>query len=95
MKGILKIIYIVVGVIATILVYVLGYNSNCVNHIVNLTNEAIAEKDYVQLAKIHGGCFDVNNLAVENDDLLTLIIRKKVRRTLSKLILMIRHIIFM
>lgn len=74
MKGILKIIYIVVGVIATILVYVLGYNSNCVNHIVNLTNEAIAEKDYVQLAKIHGGCFDVNNLAVENDDKFDLVI---------------------
>ena len=39
MKVILKVVYIVFAVIAAVIVYFLGYNSNSVNHIVNLTNK--------------------------------------------------------
>lgn len=68
MKGILKVVYIVFAVIAAVIVYFLGYNSNSVNHIVNLTNKAIESQNYVEVAKIHGGCFDINNLATEDSD---------------------------
>lgn len=74
MKSVLKIVYILIALIATVLVYIMGYNSNSINHIVNMTNDAIAAKDYVQLAKIHGGCLDVNNISKENEDNLDLAI---------------------
>lgn len=74
MKSVLRIVYILIALIAVVLVYIMGYNSNSINHIINMTNEALESKDYVQLAKIHGGCLDVNNISKENSDDLDLAI---------------------
>ncbi len=73
-KKILKIGYIALGLVIAVLVYLIGYNSNGFNHISKLTNKAIENKDYVELAKIHGGCFDTFNLVEENDEILDMAI---------------------
>lgn len=73
-KSVLKVVYVAFGLIVAVLVYIVGYNSNGFNHISNLTAKAIEAKDYVEVAKIHGGCFDTTNLVEENEDILDLAI---------------------
>lgn len=73
-KNILKVLYIAFGLIMAFLIYLIGYRSNIYNHIQDLTATAIAEKNYVDVGMIHGGCFEKNNLVVEDSDQLDLVI---------------------
>lgn len=67
-KKILKILYISFGLLFAILIYMVGYQSNLSSHILNLTAEAIESKDYSNIALVHGGCFDRENLIVDDSD---------------------------
>ncbi len=73
-KNILKVLYVAFGIILAFIVYIVGYNANGYNHIQNLTNKAIEAKDYTEVAMIHGGCFEKNNLISEDSDVLDLVI---------------------
>jgi hypothetical protein len=61
-KSIFKVLYIGFAVIMAILVYIAGYNTNAFNYINNITSDAINNKNYVEVAKIHGGCFETINV---------------------------------
>lgn len=69
-----KILYIGLIVIIGIMVYIMGYSSNQYNHIFELTNTAIEEKKYSDVAKIFGGCFDTKTIVTDNSDQLDLVI---------------------
>ena len=62
LKNVLKVLYIGVVVILALFVYIMGYNTNTADHIKKITNEAIQERDYTEVARIHGGCFDEVNI---------------------------------
>lgn len=66
-RSVLKVVYIVIGIIVCIFSYILSYSTNSYNYIKDITNEAISSQEYQNVAKIHGGCFDVRNL-VDNDN---------------------------
>ena len=61
-KSIFKVLYIGFGIIMALLVYIAGYNTNAFNYIADITAAAI-ETDYVEVAKIHGGCFEAKDMA--------------------------------
>ena len=68
-KSIFKVLYIGFAVILAILVYIAGYNTNAYNYINKITTNAINNKDYVELAKIHGGCFEAVDLVTNEPTL--------------------------
>lgn len=63
-----KVLYFGVAVIIGIVVALLGYSSNQYNHIYGLTSEAISEKNYSEVAKIFGGCFDTKSIITEDSE---------------------------
>lgn len=63
-KSILKVLYIGVSVVLALLVYIWGYNSNAYTYINGITSSAINSENYVEVAKIHGGCFETKDLVV-------------------------------
>lgn len=67
-KKILKIVYLAFALIMAFLVYIIGYNSNGYSHIQKLTADALNDKNYVDIAKIFGGCFDTRNLVTSQND---------------------------
>ena len=65
-KSIFKVLYIGVAIITAMLVYFAGYNVTAFNYIDGMTSKAINDKNYVEVAKVHGGCFETNNLVKED-----------------------------
>ncbi len=65
-----KILYIGIAVIIGIMVFVFGYNSNQINHLTNLVNEAIDSGKYYEVPKIWEGCFDTKSVIVDDTDKL-------------------------
>lgn len=68
MKNVLRVLYIGFAFIVAIFVYIIGYDSNTYSYIQNLTSNAISEKDYVDVAKIHGGCFYAESIITDESD---------------------------
>ncbi len=73
-KSVLKILYIAFGLILAVLIYIIGYNSNGFNYILKITNKAIKQQDYTEVALIHGGCLDKRSLVEDQTDLLDMAI---------------------
>lgn len=67
-KSIFKVMYIGFAIVLAVLVYVAGYNTNIFDHIGGLTNQAINDKNYVEVAKIHGACFETKNIVTEQPE---------------------------
>jgi hypothetical protein len=63
------VLYIGVAIISAMVVYFSGYNVTAFNYIDEITSEAIDSKNYVEVAKIHGGCFETVNVAKESPTL--------------------------
>lgn len=68
MKSLFKILYVGLAFIMAIFIYMLGYNSNGYTYIQTLTREAINDKNYSEVAKIHGGCFYSESIVTDNSD---------------------------
>ena len=68
-KSIFKVMYIGFAVILAVLTYIAGYNTNIFEHINSLTSQAINDKNYVEIAKIHGACFEADNIVKEQASL--------------------------
>lgn len=74
LRGILRIVYIAFGVIMAIIIAIMAYNTNGYNFIYNKTQAAIKDKNYVEVAKIHGGNFWDQTIATENSDVVDVVI---------------------
>lgn len=67
-----KVLYFGVAIVFGILVYIIGYSSNQMNHLVGLVNNAIAEEEFYKVPMIWGGCFDTKSIVEDNSDKLDL-----------------------
>ena len=67
-KKILKVVYIGFGIVFGFILFIAIYNSNGYNHIFEMTQEAIESGDYSNVAKIHGGCFEITDIASDDSD---------------------------
>ena len=72
LKKILKIVYIGFSIVFGFVLFIAIYNTNAYNHIYEMTQEAVASGNYANVAKIHGGCFELTNLASDDSDNLDL-----------------------
>lgn len=69
-----KVLYFGIMTIIGIMVWTLCYNSNQYNHIYELTVKAIEEKNYSELPKIFGGCFDTNEVELVESEKMDAVI---------------------
>ena len=69
-----KVIYIGIAVIIGIAIFFLGYNSNQMNHLLNLVNDAITNERYHEVPMIWEGCFDTNSIVEKSSDDLDIVI---------------------
>ena len=69
-----KVIYIGIAVVIGIAVFLFGYNSNQMNHLVNLVDEAIENEKYEDVAKIWEGCFDTKSIVSNDKDNFDIVI---------------------
>lgn len=69
-----KVLYIGVAAVIGIMVFLLGYQSNQINNLTSLVNNAIDSGKYEEVAKIWEGCFDTKSIVVDNDDDLDIVV---------------------
>ncbi|MDE6660353.1 MAG: hypothetical protein K2J93_00840 [Anaeroplasmataceae bacterium] len=69
-----KILYFGVAIVFGILIYIIGYSSNQMNHLEGIVKNAIASEEYYKVPMVWGGCFDSKSIADNNSDKLDLMI---------------------
>ncbi|MDE7213878.1 MAG: hypothetical protein K2N42_04805 [Anaeroplasmataceae bacterium] len=69
-----KILYFGIAIVIGILVYIIGYSSNQMNHLEGIVKNAIASEEYYKVPMVWGGCFDSKSIADNNSDKLDLMI---------------------
>lgn len=69
-----KVLYIGLALVIGIMIGVVGYSSNQFNHIYDLAKNAIEEKNYAEVPKIFGGCFDTHSIVEDQSDQLDIVV---------------------
>ncbi|MDE6241768.1 MAG: hypothetical protein K2M08_05015 [Anaeroplasmataceae bacterium] len=69
-----KILYFGIAIVIGILVYIIGYSSNQMNHLEGIVKSAIEKEEYYKVPMVWGGCFDTKSIADNTSDKLDLMI---------------------
>ncbi|MDE6408229.1 MAG: hypothetical protein K2K50_06465 [Anaeroplasmataceae bacterium] len=69
-----KILYFGIAIVIGILVYIIGYSSNQMNHLEGIVKGAIQKEEYYKVPMVWGGCFDTKSICDNNSDKLDLMI---------------------
>lgn len=64
-KTILKVVYVTVSAVLCFILYIGFYNTYTSDYIIELTSNAVKEKDYETIAKIFNVTFDLNSVVTE------------------------------
>ncbi|MDE6656050.1 MAG: hypothetical protein K2J85_03565 [Anaeroplasmataceae bacterium] len=67
-----KVLYFGIAIVIGILVYIIGYSSNQMNHLESMVSSAIASEEYYKVPMVWGGCFDTKSIVDGNTDKLTI-----------------------
>ncbi len=67
-----KVLYFGVAIVFGILIYIIGYSSNQMNHLEGIVSNAIAEEKFYKVPMVWGGCFDTKSIVEDNSDKLDL-----------------------
>ena len=64
-KTILKVVYVTVAAVLCFILYIGFYNTYTSDYIIELTSNAVKEKDYETIAKVFNVTFDLNSIVEE------------------------------
>lgn len=65
-----KVLYFGVAIVIGILVYIIGYSSNQMNHLESMVTSAIEKEEFYKVPMVWGGCFDTKSIVENNSDKL-------------------------
>lgn len=63
-----KILYFGIAIVFGILVYIIGYSSNQMNHLEGLVSSAIEKEEFYKVPMVWGGCFDTKSIIDNTTD---------------------------
>lgn len=69
-----KILYFGVAIIFGILIYIIGYSSNQMNHLESIISNAIKNEEFYKVPMVWDGCFDTKSIVENNSDKLDIAI---------------------
>ncbi|MCM1131111.1 MAG: hypothetical protein NC310_03365 [Roseburia sp.] len=69
-----KVLYFGIAIIFGILIYIIGYSSNQMNHLEGIVKNAIEKEEYYKVPMVWGGCFDTKSIVDNNSDKLDIMI---------------------
>lgn len=69
-----KVLYFGVAIVFGILIYIIGYSSNQMNHLEGIVKSAIEKEEFYKVPMVWGGCFDTKSIVENNSDKLDFMI---------------------
>ncbi|MDE7106521.1 MAG: hypothetical protein K2O22_05095 [Anaeroplasmataceae bacterium] len=63
-----KVLYFGIAIVFGILVYIIGYSSNQMNHLEGLIGKAIEKEEFYKVPMVWGGCFDTKSIIDNTTD---------------------------
>ena len=68
-----KVLYFGVAIIFGILIYIIGYSSNQMNHLEGIVNRAIEKEEFYKVPMVWDGCFDTKSIIENNGEKLDIV----------------------
>ncbi len=69
-----KVLYFGIAIVFAILIYVIGYSSNQMNHLEGIVKSAIEKEEYYKVPMVWEGCFDTTSIIENNEEKLDIVL---------------------